>query len=55
MFHRSRVLAVIRETAMRMLSVEVVLKPIRRLLQSPPDPDRIASGEQMGARQPSIP
>ncbi|HET8779795.1 MAG TPA: NAD(P)/FAD-dependent oxidoreductase, partial [Agromyces sp.] len=44
MFHRSRVLAVVRETAMRLLSVEVALGPIRRLLQSPPDPDRIAAG-----------
>ena len=55
MFHRSRLLAVIRETAMRLLSVDVVLGPIRRLLQSPPDPDRIAAGPEMSARQPSIP
>lgn len=55
MFHRSRALAVIRETAMRMLSVDVALGPIRRLLQSPPDPDRIAAGHEMRARQPSIP
>jgi salicylate hydroxylase len=54
MFHSSRLLAVIRETAMRLLSVDVVLRPIRRLLQSPPDPDRIAVGTEMGARQPSI-
>ncbi|HET6672302.1 MAG TPA: NAD(P)/FAD-dependent oxidoreductase [Agromyces sp.] len=50
MFHRSRVLAVIRETAMRLLSVEVALGPIRRLLQSPPDPDRIAAGQREGVR-----
>lgn len=54
MFRRSRVLAVIRETAMRMLSVDVALGPIRRLLQSPPDPDRIAAGHEVGARRPSI-
>ncbi|MFD4422108.1 FAD-dependent oxidoreductase [Agromyces sp. NPDC058484] len=44
MFSRSRAIAVVRETTMRLLSVEVVLRPIRRLLEAQPDPGRIASG-----------
>lgn len=43
MFNRSRTLAVARETAMRLLSVEAAIRPIRRLLQAPPDPDRLAA------------
>jgi salicylate hydroxylase len=40
MFSRSRTLAVVREWAMRVLSVSAVLGPIVRLLQNPPDPER---------------
>lgn len=43
MFHRSRLLAVLREAAMRMVTVEVALKPIQRLLAHPPDPDETAA------------
>jgi 2-polyprenyl-6-methoxyphenol hydroxylase-like FAD-dependent oxidoreductase len=38
MFHRSRVLALARELAMKMISVERALRPIQRLLQTQPDP-----------------
>ncbi|KUI04403.1 NAD(P)/FAD-dependent oxidoreductase [Mycobacterium sp. IS-3022] len=38
MFHRSRVLTVIRELAMRFVSVERALGPIKKLLQEQPDP-----------------
>ncbi|MGV0742391.1 FAD-dependent oxidoreductase [Mycolicibacterium sp. XJ870] len=39
MFHRSRMLALVREVAMRAISVEAVLGPIQRLLREQPDPD----------------
>lgn len=42
MFHRSRVLAVLRELAMRLVSVESALKPIQKLLREQPDPDALA-------------
>lgn len=42
MFSRSTALAVIREVAMRLISVKVALRPIQQLLASPPDPDGIA-------------
>ena len=38
MFRRSRLLAVARELAMRVISVERALRPIQRLLQEQPDP-----------------
>ncbi len=52
MFHRSRVLAVLREVALRVLSVERALRPIQRLLQNQPDPDALvgAFGERAGPR-----
>ncbi|GAB3765482.1 FAD-dependent oxidoreductase [Microlunatus parietis] len=40
MFRRSRLLAVVRDTAARMLSVQAVLKPIQGLLATAPDPGR---------------
>jgi salicylate hydroxylase len=42
MFHRSRVLAMLRELVLRTVSVESVLGPIQRLLQEQPDPDAVA-------------
>lgn len=42
MFRQSRLLAILRELAMRFMSVEVALKPIQKLLANKPDPDRIA-------------
>lgn len=42
MFHRSTALAVVREVAMRAVSVDVALKPIQRLLAEAPDPDAVA-------------
>lgn len=42
MFHRSRLLAASRDIAIRIVSVEVALKPIQNLLASKPDPDRVA-------------
>jgi 2-polyprenyl-6-methoxyphenol hydroxylase-like FAD-dependent oxidoreductase len=39
MFHRSRALACAREFALRLVSVERALRPIRRLLQEQPDPN----------------
>jgi 2-polyprenyl-6-methoxyphenol hydroxylase-like FAD-dependent oxidoreductase len=42
MFRQSRLLAVLRELAMRFVSVEAALKPIQKLLADKPDPDRIA-------------
>jgi hypothetical protein len=38
MFRRSRLVAVARELAMRVVSVERALRPIQRLLQEQPDP-----------------
>lgn len=43
MFRRSRALAVLRELAMRMVSVETAIRPIQRLLAQQPDPDAIAA------------
>jgi salicylate hydroxylase len=45
MFRRSRVLAVLRDTAMKFVSVEAALKPIQRLLAERP------TGESANARQ----
>lgn len=42
MFHRSRLLAVLRETVVRTVSVQAVLGPIQRLLREQPDPDAAA-------------
>lgn len=42
MFRQSRLLARLREVAMRLVSVDIALKPIQRLLQSPANPDAIA-------------
>lgn len=44
MFHRSTLLAVLREVVLRFTSVEVALKPIQRLLADRPDPDAAAVG-----------
>jgi len=53
MFHRSRTLAVVREWAMRALSVTVALGPIVRLLQNPPDPERaVAEAKARAAGEP---
>ena len=41
MFRRGRLLAVARELAVRLVSVRMALRPIRRLLESRPDPDSI--------------
>ncbi|BBY46282.1 FAD-binding monooxygenase [Mycolicibacterium celeriflavum] len=41
MFRRSRFLAVLRELAMRFVSVELALRPIQRLLQEQPDPREV--------------
>ncbi|MGV0607241.1 FAD-dependent oxidoreductase [Mycolicibacterium sp. XJ1904] len=41
MFRRSRTLAVARELAMRVVSVERALRPIQRLLQQQPDPEAL--------------
>lgn len=38
MFHRSRALAIVRDLAMRIVSVKAALKPIQRLLANPPEP-----------------
>jgi 2-polyprenyl-6-methoxyphenol hydroxylase-like FAD-dependent oxidoreductase len=43
MFHRSRLLASVRDVAFRMVSVQVALKPIQRLLATKPEPDRVAT------------
>lgn len=48
MFHRSRALAVLRELAMRVASVEFALKPIQRLLANQPDPDALAAAALPG-------
>ncbi|MFC7619998.1 FAD-dependent oxidoreductase [Microlunatus sp. GCM10028923] len=40
MFRRSRLLAVVRDVAARLVSVQAVLKPIQRLLATAPDPVR---------------
>lgn len=42
-FRRSRALAVLRELAMRIASVDVAIKPIQRLLADQPKPDEIAA------------
>ncbi|UUO03011.1 FAD-dependent monooxygenase [Mycolicibacterium novocastrense] len=44
MFRRSRTLAVARELAMRVMSVERALRPIQRLLQQQPDPEALVDG-----------
>ncbi|WP_102144975.1 FAD-dependent oxidoreductase [Mycobacterium hubeiense] len=49
MFHRSRTLAVLREVAMRFVSVETAIGPIRRLLREQLDPDAIAKSLVAGA------
>lgn len=41
MFHRSRILAVLRELPLRVISVDAALKPIQRLLADQPDPDAV--------------
>ena len=51
MFRRSRSLAVLRDLAMRMMSVQAAIRPIQRLLQNQPDPDAIATREGMHPRQ----
>lgn len=43
MFRRSRVLAVLRELAIRFVSVELALRPIQRLLREQPDPDALVA------------
>lgn len=43
MFHRSRSLAVLRDLAMRVMSVEYAIRPIQRLLRDEPEPDAIAA------------
>ncbi|MDQ4119110.1 MAG: FAD-dependent monooxygenase, partial [Actinomycetota bacterium] len=43
MFHRSTLLAVLREVVLRFTTVEVALGPIRRLLADRPDPDAAAA------------
>lgn len=43
MFRRSRLLAVAREVAIRLMSVERVLRPIQRLLNEQPDPEALAA------------
>ncbi|MGE0542008.1 MAG: FAD-dependent oxidoreductase [Dehalococcoidia bacterium] len=42
-FQRSSVVAVLRDIAMRLMSVQAALKPIQRLLASGPKPDQIAA------------
>ncbi|NYT36124.1 FAD-dependent monooxygenase [Allopusillimonas soli] len=44
MFRQSRILAVLRDAAMRFVSVEAALRPIQKLLANKPDPDEIAKG-----------
>lgn len=39
MFRRSKTLAVLRDLAMRVISIQMALKPIQRLLREKPDPD----------------
>lgn len=41
MFRRGSVLALLRDTAMRVTSVKMALRPIIRLLQQPPEHDRV--------------
>ncbi|WP_156425252.1 hypothetical protein [Mycobacterium sp. GA-1285] len=41
MFRRSNTLAVARELAMRVMSVEMALRPIQRLLRRHPDPEAL--------------
>lgn len=41
MFHRSRTLAVLRDTVARTMSVQAVLGPIQRLLREQPDPEAV--------------
>lgn len=48
MFHRSRALAVLRDMAMRFVTVESALKPIQRLLQAQADPDALAAAVMPG-------
>ena len=50
MFHRSRSLAVVRDLAMRVMSVQAAIRPIQRLLQNQPDPDAIATREGVHPR-----
>lgn len=42
MFNQSTILANLRDLAMRFVGVQTVLKPIKRILENLPDPDRIA-------------
>ena len=44
MFRRSRALAVARDLAVGLVSVERALRPIQRLLREQPDPDAVAEG-----------
>lgn len=43
MFHRSRALAALREVAMRIVSVDIALKPIQRLVAEQPKPDEVTA------------
>ncbi|WP_280459260.1 FAD-dependent oxidoreductase [Nocardia carnea] len=43
MFRRSSMLAVLRDIAMRVLSIQVAIRPIQRLLRDRPDPDASAA------------
>ena len=45
MLHRSRTIAVLRDLAMRVMTVQAAIRPIQRLLQNAPDPDAIATRE----------
>lgn len=42
MFRKSKALAIVRDLAMRLVSLDAALKPIQKLLADQPDPDRIA-------------
>lgn len=53
MFRRGRLLAVVREFAMRFVSVEMAIKPIQRLLASEADPDATARAVTGTAPAPS--
>ena len=41
MFHQSRLLAILRETLMRVVSIKVALRPIQKLVAGKPDPEAI--------------
>ncbi|MEV7632748.1 hypothetical protein AB0N64_10090 [Microbacterium sp. NPDC089318] len=50
MFRRGRIIAWLRETVMRMLSVRAALGPIVRLVAARPDPDAVARAALAGPR-----